>query len=59
MDETPTPPAMAEVRDLTEEEYNLTYNQGTGGHELPPEVLKTLVGHDDPDAVPPGGLERP
>jgi predicted esterase len=37
------PPAMGnDVRDLTDEEYDKTYKDGSGGHELPPEVLATL-----------------
>jgi hypothetical protein len=45
------PPAMPEVRDLTDEEYEQTYASGTGGHELPPDVLAALS-HDDPDGQP-------
>lgn len=33
---------LAEVRDLTAEEYDATYATGSGGHELPPEVLAEL-----------------
>lgn len=47
------PPAMDPPRNLTEEEYDLTYQDGSGGHQLPPEVLAELTGHDDPEAVPP------
>lgn len=47
------PPAMGEVRDLTPEEYDATYADGDGGHQLPPDVLAGLSGHDDPEAVPP------
>jgi hypothetical protein len=47
------PPPMANVRDLTDEEYDRTYATGTGGHELPPDVLAELSGADDPEAVPP------
>jgi hypothetical protein len=51
------PPAMGDnVRDLTDEEYDETYAGGDGGHPLPPEVAATLSGHDDPEAMPPGGL---
>ena len=42
------PPAMDEVHDLTDEEYDETYASGDGGHPLPPEVLATLDG-DMPD----------
>jgi len=47
-DDPSIPPAMAEVRDLTDEEYDETYASGDGGHPLPPEVLATLSG-DLPD----------
>lgn len=48
------PPAMGKnVRDLSDKEYDKTYADGSGGHELPPEVLATMKGHDDPEAVPP------
>lgn len=54
-DEDPSvPPALGDdVRDLTDEEYDRTYADGDGGHQLPPEVLEQLAGHDDPEAVPP------
>jgi hypothetical protein len=38
---------MPAVRDLTDEEYEQTYATGTGGHELPPDVLGAL-NDDDP-----------
>ena len=47
------PPAMTEVRDLTAEEYDATYADGTGGHELPAVVLEGLAGWNDPAAMPP------
>ncbi len=43
------PPAMPEVRDLTDEEYEQTYASGTGGHDLPPDVLTALT---DPGSQP-------
>jgi hypothetical protein len=39
-------------RRLTDEEYDATYASGSGGHVLPPEVLETLNGLDDPEANP-------
>jgi hypothetical protein len=33
---------LADIRDLTDEEYDATYQHGSGGHELPPEVLAQL-----------------
>jgi hypothetical protein len=39
-------------RRLTDEEYDETYAGGSGGHELPPEVLGELNGLDDPEANP-------
>lgn len=35
-------PDLVEIIDLTDEEYAKTYETGTGGHELPPEVLAKL-----------------
>jgi hypothetical protein len=52
-DDPSIPPAMDEVRDLSQEEYDQTYETGDGGHRLPPDVLEQLSGHDDPEAVPP------
>jgi hypothetical protein len=46
------PPAMPEVRDLSNEEYDQTYASGTGGHPLPPEVLAEL---DDDEPGEHGG----
>jgi hypothetical protein len=43
-DDPSIPPAMGEVRDLTPEEYDETYDSGDGGHPLPPEVLAQLNG---------------
>lgn len=42
MTDPASPPAMPEVRDLTDAEYEQTYATGTGGHELPAEVLAGL-----------------
>jgi hypothetical protein len=53
-DHSSIPPAVGDPgRRLTDEEYDAHYASGSGGHELPPEVLETLSGHDDPEAVPP------
>jgi hypothetical protein len=38
----PLPPGMPDVRDLTDDEYERTYADGTGGHQLPPDVLALL-----------------
>lgn len=54
-DDPTIPPLIGDPgRRLTDEEYDATYASGTGGHELPPEVLATLNGLDDPEAVPNG-----
>ena len=44
--EDPTiPPAMGDdVHDLTDEEYDATYEDGDGGHKLPPHILELLDG---------------
>lgn len=34
-------------RRLADEEYNQHYASGTGGHEVPPEVLETLNQDED------------
>jgi hypothetical protein len=39
-------------RKLTDEEYDATYESGSGGHVLPPEILDELNGLDDPEANP-------
>lgn len=46
---------LAYIRELTDEEYEQTYASGSGGHELPPEVLAMLErkGGDDGDAAVP------
>jgi hypothetical protein len=31
-----------EVEELSDDEYNATYAEGSGGHVLPPEVLEKL-----------------
>lgn len=39
------PPALGkDVRDLTQEEYDATYDTGDGGHELPEHIHKLLKG---------------
>ncbi|HVQ96368.1 MAG TPA: hypothetical protein VMU51_35445 [Mycobacteriales bacterium] len=45
------PPALPQIRDLTDEEYEQTYATGTGGHELAPDTLAALV-PDDPGDRP-------
>lgn len=42
MSEPEDPAPLPDVRDMTAEEYEATYADGTGGHELPPEVLALL-----------------
>lgn len=53
-DDPSIPPVIGDPgRRLTDEEYDQTYETGTGGHQIPPEVAATLSGYDDPEAVPP------
>lgn len=43
MAEKDIPPVVGDPgRRLTDEEYNAHYESGTGGHELPPEILALL-----------------
>ena len=44
--EIPAQGPLPEVRDLSDDEYNATYATGSGGHELPPEVLAQLNPED-------------
>lgn len=57
MSETPAeniPPVIGDPgRRLSDEEYDRTYESGSGGHSVPPEVLAEMTGWGDPEAVPP------
>lgn len=45
--EVPAEGPLPEVRDLSNEEYDGTYESGSGGHELPPEILELLNIEED------------